>query len=48
VDAADAALKPCLSVGVDYSKDRIIALQFPAAATGVAGTIGVGLLIDAA
>jgi hypothetical protein len=34
-------------IGIDYTKDRIIAVQFPAApATAAAGVLALGLLID--
>lgn len=43
-DLSESALTPCLSIGVDLNKSRIIAVQFPAGATGVAGTLSIGIL----
>lgn len=50
-DISDAALTPCLSIGVDYEKDRVIAVQFPTGAAGGSGndgTLGLGILIGQA
>ncbi len=42
-----ATLNPSRDIGVDYAKDRIIAVQFPAApGTPAAGDLAIGYLID--